>query len=121
MGKSTRIGRLFLKAPSQNIMKTCIACSMPLEDAKDVGGEIVDGQICIHCATADGKVKSCEEIFEGGVQFFMNVAHLADRNLAERVTRKNMNSLPYWQKNKGVCLDGEEASDEEFGEMMSKL
>lgn len=102
-------------------MKTCIACSMPLSDPKDIGGEISDGSICVHCATPDGKVKSCEDVFEGGVQFFMNVMHLTDRNLAERLTRKNMNNLPYWQKNKGACLDGDCASDQEFADMMSKL
>ncbi len=102
-------------------MKTCIACSMPLSDPKDIGGEISDGPICVHCVTPDGKVKNCEEVFEGGVQFFMKVGHLTDRALAERLTRKNMYSLPYWQKNKGACLDGDEASDEEFAAMMAKL
>lgn len=74
-------------------MKSCIACSMPLSDPKDIGG----------------------------VQFFMDVARLTDRALAEKLTRKNMNILPYWQKNKGSCLDGTEASDKEFSEIMSKL
>jgi hypothetical protein len=69
----------------------------------------------------DGKVKSCEEVFEGGIQFFIGAIPGTDRNLAERLVRKNMNKLPYWQKNKGACLDGDCASDQEFEEVMSKL
>lgn len=102
-------------------MKSCIACSMPLEDPKDIGGEIEDGPVCVHCATPEGKVKSCEEVFEGGVQFFMHAVAGTERVLAERLTRKNMKMLPYWQKNGGACLEGTEASEEEFVEAMGKL
>jgi len=94
---------------------------MPLNDPKTIGCEISDGPVCIHCSTVNGKVKSCEEVFEGGVQFFITAIPGTDRNLAERLVRKNMNNLPYWQKNKGACLDGDCASDQEFGEAMSKL
>jgi hypothetical protein len=94
---------------------------MPLNDPKEIGVEITDGLVCKYCAAADGKVKSCEEVFEGGVQFFMGAVADADRNLAEKLVRKNMNRLPYWQKNRGVCLDGAEASDQEFNDAMSKL
>lgn len=94
---------------------------MPLNDPKEIGCEVPDGVVCIHCSTPDGKVKSCDEVFEGGVQFFMGAISGMDRNLAERLVRKNMNSLSYWHKNKGACLDGDSASDEEFAEMMSKL
>lgn len=94
---------------------------MPLNDPKEIGGEIADGLICVHCSTPDSKIKSCEEIFEGGVQFFMGAVPGTDRNLAEKLVRKNMNNLPYWQKNKGVCLDGEVASDKEFSDAMAKL
>lgn len=94
---------------------------MPLNDPKEIGCEVFEGPVCVHCATPDGKVRGCDEVFEGGVQFFMDAVSGTTRDLAERLTRKNMNKLPYWQKNKGTCLDGDEASDQEFGEMMSKL
>jgi len=99
----------------------CIACSMPLEDSSQIGCEIGDGPVCIHCASAAGGVKSCEEVFEGGVQFFMGAMPGAGRELAEKLVRRNMKNLPYWQKNAGTCLEGEEASDEEFNEAMAKL
>jgi len=102
-------------------MESCIACSMPLSNSSDVGARVDEGAVCIHCATADGKMKSCEEIFEGGVQFFMGAVPGTERALAERLTRKNMNMLAYWQKNKGACLNGEEASEQEFEDAMSKL
>lgn len=94
---------------------------MPLNDPKDFGSETENGPVCIHCSTADGKVKGCEEIFEGGVQFFMHTLSGADRVLAEKLTRKNMNSLPYWQKNKSACLEGDLATDQEFQDALSKL
>ncbi len=102
-------------------MKICISCGMPLDNTENIGAELDDGMVCIHCSTHDGQVKSCEEIFEGGVKFFMQIIPDARRDLAERLTRKNMNRLPYWQHNKADCLNGDEASDEEFAEMMAKL
>jgi len=102
-------------------MKTCIACGMPLDDEKLIGAKMTDGFACIHCSNPDGSVKSCEDIFEGGVDFFMGAIEGADRDLAEKLVRKNMNMLPYWQENKSECLDGEEATEEEFADAMSKL
>ena len=102
-------------------MKTCIACGMPLDDPSQIGGKITDGAVCVHCSTPDGNVKSCEEVFEGGVQFFMGAVPNTDRALAEKLTRKNMKNLPHWQKNGCSCLDGEEASEEEFGQALRAL
>lgn len=80
-----------------------------------------EGTICEHCSDGDGGVKSCEEVFEGGVKFFMEAVEGTEKDLAERLVRKNMNRLPYWQENKGECLNGEEASDEEFMKAMLSL
>ena len=87
---------------------------------KDIGLETVDGPVCIHDVN-DGKIKPGMEIFEGGVQFFM--AEVADgvRDLAERLTRKNMKALPYWQHHPFAELDGSVATDEEFGMAMARL
>ncbi len=100
--------------------KYCQACGMPLEKKEDFAGGDENSQFCLYCVDEKGQVKSGEEIFEGGVQFFMSQLG-GDRQLAEKVTRKNMKMLPYWQKQECPFLLGEVASDEEFGEALSKL
>ena len=98
-----------------------MACSMPLEKVEDIGLENESGIFCKYCVSDDGSVKSCQKIFFGGVQFFMGAVPGTERALAERLTRKNMKSLPYWQSKEHECLNGEEASEEEFNEAMSKM
>jgi len=95
---------------------------MPLEadHAGDVGMETAEGLVC-KFDVADGAIKTGEDIFEGGVQFFLDAVADGDRALAERLTRKNMSALPYWQTNPFALLNGEKATDEEFGAAMSKL
>ncbi len=88
--------------------------------AGDIGLETPDGPVCIHDCK-DGKIKGAEEVFEGGVQFFMHAATSGDRGLAERLCRKNMRHLPYWQQHPSPILEGAEATDQEFGEAMAKL
>lgn len=100
--------------------KYCHACGMPLEKKEDFAGGNEAANFCLHCADAEGNVRSCEEIFEGGVQFFMSATG-ADRALAERVTRKNMKGLPHWQGKTCAVLEGEEATDAEFAEALTKL
>jgi hypothetical protein len=103
-------------------MKTCLTCGMPLEGAHagDVGLETSEGTVC-RFDIKDGVMKSPEEIFVGGVQFFLGGVAEGDQALAERLTRKNMKSLPHWQKNPFAELDGPEATEEEFGAAMAKL
>jgi hypothetical protein len=103
-------------------MKTCITCGMPLEGdhEKDLGMETPDGPVC-QFDLKDGVIKSSEDIFEGGVQFFMGTVADGDRALAERLTRKNMSHLPYWQERPFALLEGDQATDEEFGAAMQRL
>lgn len=103
-------------------MKTCITCGMPFEGehANDIGLETADGSIC-KFDVEEGKMKSPEMIFEGGVEFFADAVADGDRGLAARLTRKNMNALPYWQARPFSELEGAIASDEEFGAAMEKL
>ena len=103
-------------------MKRCITCGMPLEGAheKDVGLETDDGFVCVY-DVKDGQIKSPEEIFAGGVEYFLTSVADNDRDLAERITRTNMRSLPYWQKHPFSGLEGPAATDEEFGAAMAKL
>lgn len=95
---------------------------MPFEGnhINDIALETQDGPVCVF-DVQDGQIKSADEIFEGGVQFFMGAATDGDRDLAERVTRKNMKSLAYWQAHPFAGLDGAEATDAEFGAAMAKM
>lgn len=102
-------------------MKSCIACGMPLEGehAADFAYQSEEGPVCKH-DSVEGKLRPPEEIFEGGVAFFAELAG-GDRALAERLTRKNMKGLPHWQAHPFALLDGEEATDDEFRAAMAKL
>lgn len=101
-------------------MKKCFACGMPLEHEEDFANSDLNSDFCQYCVNADGSVKSCEQIFKGGVDFFMHATG-CDQYMAEKVTRKNMKSLPYWQNETDQVLQGEVATDEEFAEAMSLL
>ncbi len=102
-------------------MKSCITCGMPLEGdhAGDIGMETLDGLVC-KFDSENGVIKSASEIFRGGVEFFVTVTD-GDRELASKLTRKNMKALPYWQARPFAELEGPEATDEEFGVAMAKL
>ena len=95
---------------------------MPFEGGhtNDIGLETVDGPVCIFDST-DGKIKSGEEIFKGGVEFFLDAVAEGDLDLAQRLTRKNMNRLPYWQTHLFDGLNGPQTTDEEFQTAMAKL
>lgn len=93
---------------------------MPLDEKHGLGTETSDGFVCDYCLGEDGHPKSCEVIFEGGVQFFMTVPGV-DKSMAEKITRKNMNGLPYWQAHGGEVLRGEQATDEEFQAVLAQL
>ena len=103
-------------------MNSCITCGMPLvgAHASDIGMETPEGLVC-KFDVEDGKIKSPEKIFEGGVNFFVGTATGGDRELASRLTRKNMKALPYWQARPFAQLDGPEATDEEFHTALAKL
>ncbi|HSR89580.1 MAG TPA: hypothetical protein VLK22_04310 [Candidatus Udaeobacter sp.] len=103
-------------------MKTCITCGMPFEGdhANDVALELIEGPVCkFDCE--NGKIKSGDEIFAGGVSFFAESVTDGDLDLATRLTRKNMKSLAYWQAHPFAKLVGDEATDAEFQVAMAKL
>ncbi len=94
---------------------------MPFEGdhIKDIGLELPEGPVC-KFDSENGKLKSADDIFNGGVNFFlMKITN--DRDLATRITRKNMKSLPYWQAHPFEKLAGPEATDAEFQAVMAKL
>lgn len=101
-------------------MNSCITCGMPFEGnhAEDIGLTLPEGSVC-KFDSENGQIKTGEEIFKG--EFFAEAAADGDRELAGRLTRRNMKSLPYWQAHHFAELDGTAASDEEFARAMSKL
>lgn len=101
-------------------MKYCSACGMPLLKKEDFAGGNENSEFCLYCVDEKGNVKSCEEIFEGGVNFFLSQLG-DDRVLAEKVVRRNMNSLSYWQNKGCAILEGDMVTDEEFQAIMQKL
>ncbi len=90
------------------------------EHANDIGLELSEGPVCTFDCE-DGEVKEPEDIFAGGVAFFVDNATDGDFDLAERLTRRNMLSLEYWQDRPFEELEGPVATEAEFAEAMAKL
>ena len=88
--------------------------------ANDIGLDTPEGSVCVY-DVKDGQIKKAKDIFEGGVHFFMTEATGGDRDLAEKIIRKNMHALPYWKNHPFAQLSGPEATEQEFGEAMAKL
>ena len=101
-------------------MKNCATCGMPLEKKEDFALGDENSRFCLYCVNQDGSVKSCQEIFAGGVDFFLQSLG-GDKNMAEKITRKNMSQLPYWQERDCEVLRGKMATDEEFSAVMQKM
>lgn len=93
---------------------------MPLLKPEDHANNDINKDVCLYCADENGNIKSCEDIFEGGVEYFMNATG-SSREKAERLTVKNMKSLPYWKDKNCECLKKEEATEEEFKEVFNKM
>ncbi len=95
---------------------------MPLEGehADAFAADLPEGPICSF-DYENGAIKPAEAIFEGGAAFFVDAVADGDRALAERLTRKNMSALPYWQAHPFAELQGDMASDEEFAAAMARL
>ena len=96
-------------------MKICVTCGMPMTEKEHFGNADENCLSCTYCTNDDWSVKSCEEIFEWGVNYFIWALQV-DRAFAEKLVRKNMLQLPYRR-----TLNWPIASDEEFDEAMSKL
>jgi hypothetical protein len=101
-------------------MKTCEACGMPLNKKEDFSMNDENAKFCAYCVNPDGGVKSCEEIFNGGVGYFLKTLG-GEKSMAEKITRKNMSQQPYWRGKDCEVLKGEMATDAEFMAAMQKL
>lgn len=100
-------------------MQFCATCGMPLENNEFIGLHNGDNLFCIYCIDDNKNIKTCEVIFKGGVQYFINEEGFS-KEYAEKVVRKNMSILPYWQGNPSSCLKGAMLSDEEFHNLFCK-
>lgn len=101
-------------------MKECQACGMPMMDKEDFAQGDENATLCAYCTNADGSAKTCQEVFESGSAYFRDALD-SSQEMADRITRKHMRSLPYWQGEEHDCLKGEVATDEEFAQAMKKL
>ena len=88
--------------------------------AGDVALELPEGPVCTF-DVINGMLKTPEEIFAGGVEFFATAATGGDHELAERLTRRNMKALPYWRARPFDKLSGLEATTEEFESAIAAL
>jgi len=88
--------------------KTCIACSMPMNEAKDFAKGDMTKDYCCYCAREDGSMKSYSEVLEGSIPWAMeNFAMMGFSSKptvdeARKAIAGHMNTLPAWQ-NKGNC------------------
>ncbi|MCL1977453.1 MAG: zinc ribbon domain-containing protein [Candidatus Bathyarchaeota archaeon] len=77
-------------------MKTCIACSMPMNNPSDFAMNDETKNYCIHCARPDGTIKSFDEIKEGMTNFIIKTQGLS-RETAESAALSLMKNLPAWK------------------------
>ena len=53
------------------MQKTCIACSMPMNEASDYALGDTTKTFCFYCAREDGTMKSYDEVLEGSMAWGM--------------------------------------------------
>ena len=76
-------------------MPNCESCGMPMEKAEDFGGGRVGNKYCVHCANAQGNLKSREEVREGMTRFFMTQGLNAEE--AAKKVDEHMAKMPAWR------------------------
>ena len=76
--------------------KMCIACGMPMVKKEDFAMGDKEKDYCCHCSKPDGKMKSYEEIFKGGIQWAMNEFKISESD-ARRIVEENMKKQPAWK------------------------
>lgn len=77
-------------------MKMCIACGMPMKEAKDFAMGDTQKEYCIYCMKPDGTMQSYEEKLNGLTGFIVKTQGL-DQEAASMVAKQMMEKLPAWQ------------------------
>ena len=81
---------------NQITAKKCMSCGMPMTKLEDFGGGNPANIYCVHCANADGSLKSYDEVLKGMVNF-MVMSQNMDRETAEKAAKEYMAKMPAWE------------------------
>jgi len=76
-------------------LKFCESCGRPMKAASEHGGGNINNPYCVHCTTADGKLKSREEIRRWMIRLYMSQGKTRDE--AEKIVDKHMTRMPAWR------------------------
>lgn len=79
--------------------KKCIACGMPMTEARYHAGGNERKKYCIYCARPDGSMQSYEEKLDSLTEFIMEKYNLDKRNAVKKA-KSIMSELPAWEKKK---------------------
>lgn len=79
-------------------MKTCIACGMPMQEAKDFAMGDTSKDYCLYCANEDGSMQNFQDKLAGMTAFIVKTQGL-DPQAAENSARTMMSKLPAWKNN----------------------
>ena len=91
--------------------KSCIACSMPMNEAKDFALGDKKKDYCCHCAKADGSMKSYKEVLEGSIPWalenyqMMGFKKKPTEAEARAALIAHMKTLPAWKNCKSHPCD----------------
>lgn len=77
-------------------MTVCIACGMPMNEAREYAMGDVTKDYCVHCARPDGSMQNYEEKLRGMTDFIVRTQGL-DPAVAERAAEDAMRRLPAWK------------------------
>ena len=77
------------------MMKTCIACGMPLARTEDFPSGDESKDYCRYCARSDGSMQSYDEKLVSMTQFIVHTQGL-DEGAARGVAERSMAKLPAW-------------------------
>ncbi len=95
---------------------------MPMNKPEDFALKDETSEICCFCSNDDGSIKTCEDIFNGWVNYFMSVLQGYDKDFVEKIVRYNMNTnCPYRQGKNETILEWTMTTPEEFTEVMKHL
>jgi len=79
------------------MIKTCIACGMPMNNPEDFAMGDVTLDYCVHCARPDGQMQSYDEKLESLSAFIIKTQGF-DKQVARDAARSMMAKLPAWQQ-----------------------
>lgn len=76
--------------------KTCISCGMPLSKPEDHAASDPSKDYCLHCADAQGNLKSYEEVLAGMTHFMVSSQGM-DESVARNAATQMMSKMPAWK------------------------